>query len=196
MGGRGQRIGLRLSAMAALLALAATAWAAKITVPDVNGNKVSPLEGKARKATVLLFITNDCPISNSYAPEFTRICKAYTAKKIAFYLVYADTSLSAADAKKHTQDYGYTCLALLDREHLLVKATGATITPEAAVLSTEGKLLYRGRIDDRYVDFGKARVQPTVRDLRDALDAIVQGKPVPHPTTKALGCTIPPLPQK
>ena len=185
-----------IGTLLALLAVAAAAGAAKIIVPDVNGAKVSPLEGKDRKATVLLFITNDCPISNSYAPEFNRICEAYKAKKIAFYLVYADLSLSAADAKQHSKEYGYTCPALLDREHLLVKATGATLTPEAAVLGPDGKLLYRGRIDDRYVDFGKARTQPTVRDLRDALDAIVQGKPVSHPFTKALGCTIPPLPQK
>src|SRR5689334_9742946 len=114
---KGRQIGTRLSAVLALLVVGAAVWAAKITVPDVNGAKVSPLEGKGRKATVLLFITNDCPISNSYAPEFTRICEAYKAKKIAFYLIYADTLLSAADAKKHTKEYGYTCPALLDRDH-------------------------------------------------------------------------------
>jgi hypothetical protein len=52
-------------------------------------------------------------------------------------------------------------------------------------------VLYRGRIDDRVADFGKRRVEPTRRDLRLALDAILAGKPVPARRTKAVGCYIP-----
>jgi hypothetical protein len=59
-----------------------------------------------------------------------------------------------------------------------------------AVLSPRGDLLYLGRIDNRQEDFGKQRPQATVFDLRDALDAVLSGKPVPHPRTKALGCSI------
>jgi hypothetical protein len=50
--------------------------------------------------------------------------------------------------------------------------------------------LYLGRIDNRLEDFGKQRVQVTEFDLRDTLEAILNGKPVPHPHTKALGCAI------
>jgi hypothetical protein len=53
--------------------------------------------------------------------------------------------------------------------------------------------LYRGRIDDRYIEFGKDRPQPTVRDLERALAAIVAGKPIPVVKTKAIGCYIPDL---
>ena len=59
-----------------------------------------------------------------------------------------------------------------------------------AVLSADQKLLYRGRIDDRYIEFGKDRPQPTVRDLERTLDAIVAGQPIPVAETKAIGCYI------
>jgi hypothetical protein len=80
---------------------------------------------------------------------------------------------------------------LLDPAHVLVKKTGVTIAPEVAVLAPDGKILYRGRIDDWYIDYGKRRAAPTQRDLRNALDAIVQGKAVPRPTTRAIGCDLP-----
>ena len=57
------------------------ACAGKIEVQDAKGAKVQPLEGKDRKATVFFFITNDCPISNGYAPEIQRICKAYRSEE-------------------------------------------------------------------------------------------------------------------
>ena len=63
-------------------------------------------------------------------------------------------------------------------------------TPEAAVLSPSGQLLYLGRIDNLLEDFGKQRTRVSEFDLRDTLDAIVSGKPVPHARTKALGCAI------
>jgi hypothetical protein len=70
-----------------------------------------------------------------------------------------------------------------------VKFTGATVTPEAAVYAG-GRIVYRGRIDDRYVDLGRERLEPTVHDLADALAAVVSGKPVPNPVTQPVGCFI------
>ena len=66
--------------------------------------------------------------------------------------------------------------ALRDPAHALVKFTEATITPEAAVVA-DGRVVYRGRIDDRYVDLGVERPSPTQRDLADALTAVLAGKP-------------------
>src|SRR6185436_14417885 len=79
--------------------------------------------------------------------------------------------------------------ALRDPDHALVKAAGATVTPEAAVFAG-GRFVYRGRIDDRYVDLGVERPAATKRDLADALSAIVAGRPVVPPTTQAVGCFI------
>ena len=61
---------------------------------------------------------------------------------------------------------------------MLVQLSGASVTPQAAVLSPDGTVLYLGRIDNRVEDFGKQRPQATVPDLRNALDALLAGKPV------------------
>ncbi|MCW3052593.1 MAG: Redoxin domain protein [Chthonomonadales bacterium] len=186
---------IRLKALPFLLVILLLAMqgvrATPLSVLDANGKKVTLLQDKSRKATVLLFVTNDCPITNSYAPEIKRLYEAYHEKKIAFYLVYADPELKAPVVRQHGKDYRLPCPALLDPTHLLVHFTQATITPQAVILAPDGKRLYLGRIDDRYIDFGKARYAATTHDLRTALDAVLQGKPVPHPTTKAIGCYIP-----
>jgi hypothetical protein len=87
--------------------------------------------------------------------------------------------------------FAYTgaALALRDPDHALVKAAGATITPEAAVFAG-GRFVYRGRIDDRYVDLGVERPAATKRDLAEALAAVIAGRPVTPPTTQAVGCFI------
>ncbi len=51
-------------------------------------------------------------------------------------------------------------------------------------------MLYLGRIDNRVEDFGKTRLQATEFDLRDALEAVLAGRPVAHPRTHAIGCAI------
>ncbi len=162
-----------------------------IQLRDVEGRLHAPLAQAGMKATVCFFVLPDCPISNAYAPEIRRIGADYKAKKIATFVVHADPDVTAERAKKHAQEYGLTCPVLLDPAHRLVKHTGATIAPEAVVLAPDGKVLYRGRIDNWYVDYGKRRAAPTQRDLRNALDAVLQGKRVPVAATKAIGCDLP-----
>ena len=163
---------------------------AKVQFTNVLGGTYSlPGPGDC-KAVVLLFWGHDCPISNAYAPEITRLCKEFSPKGIAFCVVYADADLTAEEAHKHAKDYGCTCPAILDSKMSLALKVGATIKPEAAVLSPKGELLYLGRIDDIYADFGKRRSQPTCRELKDALDAILAGKAITVARTKAIGCYI------
>ena len=157
---------------------------------DLNGQPIDPFS-PTHRATVLLFITNDCPISNAYAPEIHRLCDQYMRQDIAFYLVYADPALSAADARRHYTDYAYRCPAILDRNHELAQRAGATVTPEAAVFLPDATLIYRGRIDNLYVDLGKPRYAATIHDLKDTLEAIVQNRPIQQTFTPAIGCHIP-----
>jgi thiol-disulfide isomerase/thioredoxin len=168
-------------------------FAASIAIPDIDGVARTPLKPEG-KASVLFFITNDCPISNSYAPEIQRICSEYSPKQVACNLVYVDPDLTLSDVKKHLKEFGYNRIpAILDSTQKLVHATGATVTPEAAVIGASGKVLYRGRIDNVYASLGKRRPAATEKDVRKALDEVLSGKPVSTPETKAIGCYIPPV---
>ncbi len=175
----------------AALAKGNAATDSKIEVLNVTGEKTRPLEGSERVATVLLFISQDCPISNSYAPEYNAIYNDYARHHVAFYIVYTETDSTLAAARKHAKDYAYACPALYDPKHKLVKRVGATVTPEVSVLAPDGTTLYQGRIDDKYIDFGKMRHTAAVHDLRRTLDEIILNKPVSVSKTKPIGCFIP-----
>ena len=156
-----------------------------------TGNGIhSPEEWNGKKAIVVFFTTTDCPLSNNDVPEMNRTWRDYAARGIAFYAVQADTTIAEAEAIRHASEYQFAFPVLFDPQQVLVKMTGATTIPEAALLSADGKLLYLGRIDNRVEDFDKRRPQPTEFDLREALDAVLAGKPVAHPRTKAFGCAI------
>ena len=108
----------------------------------------------------------------------------------AFFAVQTDLSIPEADVLQYARDFRYAYPLLLDPRQVLVRYAGAAITPQVAIFGPDGKLLYLGRIDDRVADFGKQRPKATVLDLRNSLDAILAGRPVPHATTKSIGCAI------
>ncbi len=168
---------------------------AKDEFVDVLGDKYHLPGPDECKAVVLLFVGHDCPISNGYTPEIVRLCKKYMPEKIAFCVVYADADIHRDDASKHAKEFGFCCPAILDPKMVLALKVGATVKPETAVLSPQGELLYLGRIDNRYVDFGKRREQVTSQELRDALEAVLAGKQIATPRVKGIGCDID-LPKK
>jgi hypothetical protein len=170
---------------------AAAEWSRpKAGVVDLLGQSVNPFPSGKAVATVFLFVSVDCPISNSYAPEVRRLASDFAPRGVVFKLVYPNPDETAKVIEKHLRDYGYTLEALRDTRHELAKAAQVKVTPEAAVFVPHGGLVYHGRIDDRYVDFGKARPAATIFDLKETLQAIVAGKPVPHAVTRAVGCYI------
>ena len=146
------------SAAFIFVAMCALAASGPVTVRDLDGRGLTPLE-PAGAASVLFFVTHDCPISNSYAPEIQHVCSDYKSKGVACSLVYVDPTLDNAGAKKHLAEFGYNAgvSAILDQTHALVDATHATITPEAVVVTHGGAIAYRGRIDNFYAGLGKSR---------------------------------------
>ena len=159
-----------------------------ISLKDSSGRLVDPMAKHGQKATVLFFLTTECPIGNLYSPEINRIVEHYKNRGIISYAVYAHETL--AEIKQHQREYKLTLSALLDPEVKLAKITGATVMPETCILGQGGEILYRGRIDDRAVKFGTVRLAPRVCDLRLALDAVLAGKPVAKKFTKPIGCYI------
>ncbi|MBI1766181.1 MAG: redoxin family protein [Acidobacteria bacterium] len=162
-----------------------------LVINDLQGRAQTPFELADAPATVLVFVAPDCPISNRYAPELQRLAQTYQPRGIRFYLVYADAAATRAELETHRQTYKLTdFVAIHDAAHTLVKATGATVTPEVAVIGQAGAIVYRGRIDNLYAALGKARRQVTEHDLRAALDALLKHEPVLVARTQALGCYI------
>jgi hypothetical protein len=148
----------------------------------------------AARATVLLFISSECPISSRYAPEVRRIHDKFASRNVAFWLVYPNAAESDEAVREHAAAFGLPGRIVRDPGHALVRRAKATVTPEAAVFDRAGRILYRGRIDDRYVDFGVDRPAATRRDLDEALAAVLTGRPITEPETKAIGCFLVDLP--
>jgi hypothetical protein len=159
------------------------------TALDLNGKNVDPLKAAAGKVVVLIFVRTDCPISKRYAPTIQRIISTYEGK-VAFWLVYPDRAETADMIRKHDAEYGYKISALRDTEHALVRESQAKITPEVAVFNASERLVYHGRIDNWYVDFGRARSAATTHELDDAIQATLGGKLPPIRATDAIGCYI------
>ena len=179
-------------ALAILVLLVTTAGAAAadpVRVLDLAGRSVNPLALPPRQvATVLVFTTTDCPISNRYAPDIQNLAARFKQRGISFTLVYPAGTDTPAVIREHLRKFGYALPAVRDTAQELVKHTAVQVTPEVAVIGAGSRVLYRGRIDDRYIEFGKDRPQPTERTLERALETIVQGKAVAVRETQAVGC--------
>ena len=136
------------SQLTAWLLAAFVAAAGQITGTDATvlrpalSHVQGPVES-AGAASVLLFVTSDCPISNGYAPEIQRICKAYEAKGVRCQLIYEDVGATSDAVKKHLADYRYgATAATIDADGALARKVGATITPEAVVVDRGGAVKY------------------------------------------------------
>jgi len=167
---------------------------APIRLQQVSGEWSEPLLADDAKAIVVIFVSVDCPISNSYAPKLRRINQAFASKGVVLRLVYPNPDEDEAKIKKHLEEYELPFTAYRDPRHELTRAAKVRVTPEAVVYAPRKGWVYRGRIDDRYVALGKARAAATHEDLQEALSAVVAGTPVKISSTRAIGCAISALP--
>src|SRR5665213_522516 len=157
---------------------------------DTKGAPHTAEEWRAKKAVVLFFTMIDCPLANGYVPEMNRMRAAYDPRGVAFYAVQVDKTVSDADVKKYAQEFGYTFPMLNDPRLILAHLTGAKVTPEVAILSPGGEVLYLGRVDNKVEDLTHPRYAATDPELRNALDAVLAGKAPKEARTRAVGCSI------
>jgi hypothetical protein len=176
--------------VAAASAAPATSKATDAVVFRDTAGRLHAVTATPARAVVLFFITPDCPVSQGYVPEMNRIQQVYAPRGVAVFAVQGDSVYSEADFRRHAAEYAYRFPVLLDPRQDLVRHTNARVTPEAVVLSPQGRVLYQGRIDDRIVSLGTRRQQATSLDLRNALDDVLAGRPVRQPKTLAFGCFI------
>jgi peroxiredoxin/mono/diheme cytochrome c family protein len=156
---------------------------------EAGGKDWSLKDHQKKKAIVVLFLGTECPINNAYMPRLAELYKAYAARDVAFVGINANSQDTPVRIAAHAKEHGIPFPVLKDTANLVADQFGARRTPEAFVLDGAGKILYQGRIDDQF-GIGFRRPAPTRRDLVEALDAVLAGKPVAHPLTAVAGCPL------
>ncbi len=167
--------------------VAQAGWLNRFELRDLNGARIAP----AGRWQVVVFLSPECPVANASVPVLNSLAAEFAPRGFDFVGAYADPTIEPAVLRRHAAEYHLGFMLTDDRTQRLVRATGATYTPEAFVFSATGALLYRGRIDNRVDDFGPARPAATQEDLRAVLQALAAGQPGPFPYRPGFGCSIP-----
>ncbi|MBD3374609.1 redoxin domain-containing protein [candidate division KSB1 bacterium] len=152
---------------------------------DVQGTSRELKEWQNEKAIVLMFIATKCPVSNAYNDRMNELYRDYHEKGVAFVGINSNKTEPMQEVKKHAQEQGFKFTVLKDEKNLIANRLGANVTPEIYVLDPDLNIVYHGRIDD-----SQNPDQIKSKDLRKALDQLLQDKKIQTTKTKAFGCTI------
>lgn len=165
--------------------------AAAVKMKRVDGGEVSISSAAGEKGTLVLFTCNQCPWVKAWQSRMVEIGNTFSKKGIGVVAINSNDpagsdeekiEVSVDRAKKSGMAFPY----VVDATSEVARAFGATKTPEAYLFDRSGKLVYHGAIDDN----AKEPEKVSKRFLKDALTAVVEGKPVPVAESKALGCGI------
>ena len=154
-------------------------------LPDAAGREhtLAYLRGKA--GTVLIFVSTQCPVSNMYNERMQKLAEDYRAKGISVVGINSNVKETADVIKSHAAEKGLTFPILKDAGARIADRLGASKTPEAFFLDAQNRLTYHGALDN-----AQNPVMVNTHHLRNAVDAVLAGKPVERPEVKAFGCTI------
>jgi thiol-disulfide isomerase/thioredoxin len=169
-------------------------------LPGVDGRRYSLRDFADAKLLVLVFTANHCPTAQAYEERIKRMQADYGSKGVALVAVspndplavrpdelgYSDLGDSLEDMKIRAREHGFTFPYLYDGEtEAMSLKYGPVATPHVFVFDRERKLRFTGRIDDK-----EDPTKVSVSDARNAIDALLAGKPVPVETTKVFGCSV------
>jgi thioredoxin-related protein len=143
------------------------------------------LNPSAAKATAVIFVSVQCPVSNAYNERMSALYRDYSSRGMQFAFVNANSTEPVAEVDSHAREKAFPFKVYKDVDNVLADKFGAQVTPEVFLFDNAGTLVYHGRIDDS-MPASNIKTQ----DARAAFDAVLAGKPVTVTTTKAFGCTI------
>lgn len=159
-----------------------------IEFTDIEGKPGSLAEYRGK--TLVIFITNSgCPICKKFAPAINRIVDDYADSEVEFLLLNPMEHETVEDCKGAVKRYKFTNRYVHDPRGELARALKADSTGDAFVLDAARTLRYRGAVSDQY-GFGYNLAEPRKTYLRDAIDAVLNGKDVFEPATWAPGCVL------
>ncbi|MBN1301792.1 MAG: thioredoxin family protein [Melioribacteraceae bacterium] len=158
----------------------------------VSGTEKSLSEIQAESATVIMFLCNHCPFVKHITRGLVKIVEEYASEKISF------AGISSNDVVNYPEDspekmrttaekVGYSFPYLYDETQEVAKAYDAACTPDFYVFDNNLKLVYRGQMDDSRPGNG---VEVTGKDLRNALDCILNGEEINPDQKPSMGCNI------
>ena len=161
--------------------------APQFLLPDANTGKMYSLTnlGADKKATVVMFISTRCPYSNAYNARMIALAQRYGPLGVSFVGIFADRAERRPEVAAYAKAKAFPFPSLMDENDRAADAYNARVTPETYVISSAGKLVYHGRIDN---DMDPANVH--THDLANAIDETLAGKTVAKAQTKAFGCSI------
>lgn len=166
--------------------------ASDFRLPDTEGNPVSPDDYKEAPALLIIFMCNHCPFVKHVLDVLVELVEEYQAKGVAVVAINSNDVENYPEDRpelmaKLAREKGFTFPYLYDETQEVAKAYHAACTPDFFLFDAERKLVYRGQMDDSRPGNG---VPVTGSDLRAALDAVLEGKPVPTDQRPSLGCNI------
>ncbi|MEJ7736583.1 MAG: thioredoxin family protein [Chitinophagaceae bacterium] len=173
------------------LALGASMPKGDIKMKDVAGELVSLNDVKKPNGLLVMFSCNTCPYVVKNLSRTAEICQYAENKNIGIILLNSNEARrqdgdSFADMQNYAKQQGYTWHYVMDSNHELADAFGATRTPECFLFDNTGKLLYHGAIDDSPADINKV----SRNHVKEAINEMIAGKDVSVKESRSVGCTI------
>ena len=190
-----------LSAAPEVKTLEIGAKAPGFALPGVDGKVHRLAEYDKAKVLVIVFTCNHCPTAQAYEERIKKLVIDFKDKGVALVAIspndpkavrldelgYTDLSDSLEEMKMRAKDKAFNFPYLYDGEKQEVsKAYGPVTTPHVFIFDAERKLRYAGRVDDNE----RKPQEVKSEDARNAIEALLSGKPVPVETTKTVGCSI------
>ena len=161
-----------------------------ITLPGLDGRSVSLAPAQSPKATLIVFLSVDCPISNGYMPTLGELHQSYESRGLRVIGVNSNSSQTLKRMQLHQREYSTPFTIAKDPRGELAGALSVKICPTACLFDASGELRYFGRIDDRFVRRGGAPVKTQRADLQIAIDELMAGKAVSVAKTDPIGCPV------
>lgn len=158
---------------------------ADFTLPDIDGHERTLASLRGKNGTVLIFISAQCPVVRAYNERIEKLAEDYRARGVNVIGINSNVTESIDDIKRHISDNKFSFVVLRDPGNKIADMLNAQHTPEVYFLDASNKLVYHGRIDNN-----RDATMVQANDLRDAIDAVLAGKPVVKTEAAAFGCSI------
>lgn len=167
--------------------------APSFSLKDTVSDKVLTLEElSSDTATVLMFICNHCPFVKHVNEQLVKLAYDYTPKGISFIAINSNDVENYPEdrpekMKESALQLGYPFPYLFDASQNVAKAYGAACTPDFYIFDAGLTCVYRGQLDASRPGNG---LPVTGKDMREALDALLNGKEVNRNQIPSIGCNI------